>query len=292
MNSKSKQNLWTVVFTLVFITLVFAITSSAQKPSPVGWEPSNNPYDFTNLFYAQNGVIGRQVEWRRTGADGLSIFDKPSWAYQRNVRVIVTVPAYNESGEPYFWYPLGEVANTGFTGDETGFYAREMGKLFPIYVFPDEKYTHYNTIANTRQAPLMDTSLATYAEMNNPLGIRKIFLVYYTPKAHGPEGLKMMAYMAEKNGFATDSTPIIKSMEDLRILKEEGFITFEQSGDGDGLTVQRFALSPILTDPTNGVIAKDAFLRMSSRDGKPLSAEMNFVTQFDCLQALHTWCMK
>jgi hypothetical protein len=248
-----------------------------------------SPFDFTNLYYEQNGVIGRQIDWRRTGSDGLSIFDKPSWWYQRNVRIIVTVPAYNEIGEPYFWYPLGEIPNTAFTEKDIGFFARELGKMYPIYVFPDEKYAHYNTIANTRQAPLMDTSLAWFAEMKNPLGIREIFLVYYTPKAHGPDGIKMMTYMAEKNGYATDSTPIIKSLEDLRMLKEEGLIAFEA---GDGVTMARFALSPILTDPTNGVIAKDAFLWMSNRDGKPLEAEMNFVREFECLQQLGTWCVK
>ncbi len=290
MNSKIRLGSWTVIFTFVFMTILFSLTSSAQiRPGPGSWDTSTAPFDFTNLYYSQNGVLGKQVDWRRTGADGLSIFDKPSWSYQRNVRIIVTVPAYNENGDPYFWYPLGEVANTGFTGDDTGFYARELGKLYPIYVFPDEKYAHYNTIANTRQAPLMDTSLAWFAEVKNPLGIREIFLVNYTPKAHGPEGLKMMAYMGEKNGLATDSTPIIKSLEDLRMLKEDGLITFEV---GEGMNLARFALSPILTDPTKGVIAKDAFLWMSNRDGKPLSAEMNFVTEFNCLQQFGTWCTK
>lgn len=293
MNSKLRLGSWTVVFTFVLMTILFTSTSSAQiRPGPGPGDTSLAPFDFTNLYYTQNGVIVKQIIWRRTGSDGLSVFDKPVWEYQRNVRVIVTVPAYDQNGQPHFWYPLGEVKNDGFTDDQIGFYAREMGKLFPIYLFPDEKYAHYNTIANTRQAPLMDNSLAWifYIEPKNPLGLREIFLVNYTPKAHGPEGVKMMTYMGEKNGLATDSTPIIKSMEDMRMLLDDGLITFEVGEARDGLNLARFALSPILTNPTNGVIAKDAFLWMSSRDGKPLSAEMGFVTEFECLQHFGIRC--
>jgi hypothetical protein len=46
----------------------------------------------------------------------------------------------------------------------------------------------------------------------------------------------------------------------------------------------------MIADPTGGVIARDAFLWMSTRDGAPLWGEMMFVDQFNCLQLKGIWC--
>jgi len=245
------------------------------------------PHDFTGTYYQKYGVNPRQIIWRRSGQDGLSIWDKPQLPQHRDIRIIVTVPAYNQAGEPYFWYPLGELTNGGFTGDEIGFAAMQMASLFPVYLFPDDKYTMYNTIANTRQAPLIDNTLPWFALPENPLGLREIFLVNYTEKCHTPEGLKMMAYMSDKNGVATNGMPLIKSMDDMRSLYSEGYVEMQY---GDGPTFGHYAMAPVISDPTKGAIARDAFLWMSTRDGLPLQGEKMFAEQFKCLQNMGIWC--
>ena len=148
MNRIIKTSFWTVAITLAFTTLLFVTTTAAQKVTVV------TPHDFTNNYYAQNGVSFKGLIWRRTGSDGLSVFD-PN---QNTVRVIVTVPAYDQKGAVSYWYPLGELTNAGFMDSEVGILARETAKFFPMYVFPDLKYINYNTIANTRQAPIIDDS--------------------------------------------------------------------------------------------------------------------------------------
>jgi hypothetical protein len=291
MKNNTKSQSWAVALTFVFISLVFTLTSFAQRPSPGSWDTSINPHDFTNLYYAQNGVIGKQIIWRRNGADGLSVFDNLKG---RGVRVIATVPAFDQNGQPYFWYPLGELSSVGFTNDKAGFFAREMASHFPIYLFPDEKYIHFNTIANTRQAPLMDNSWASLWDNDsiNPLGLRQIFLVNYNAKAFTPEGAEVMQYLMKKNGYATDKTPIIKTLEDMEILKKYECITIDDMGPTDTDQVYRatYAIAPVIANPTKGVIARDAFLYFSTKDGNPLESEMIFVNQFKCLQQLGDWC--
>jgi len=276
--------------TFVLIGLVFPLPSIAQKMAPApGYYAPITPHDFIGDYYQKYGVIPRYIKWRRTGKDGLSTFDKPQLPQHRDVRITVTVPAYSQAGEPYFWYPLGELTNAAFTGDEMGFMAMQMARLFPMYLFPDEKYTMYNTIVNTRQAPLMDNTMPWWLYMpENPLGLREVFLVNYTEKCSTPEGLKMMEYMGGKNGFDTSGMPLIKSMADMHELYSEGFVTM-QYGDAAGPDRGHFAMAPIM-DPTKGVIAKDAFLWMSTRDGNPLKGEMMFVDQFKCLQDTGDWC--
>jgi hypothetical protein len=204
----------------------------------------------------------------------------------------VTVPAYDQNGQVTFWYPLGELTNVGFTDDKVGFMARETARNFPIYIFPDLKYVNYNTIAGTRQAPLMDNSWnGIYPSNLNLLGIREVFLVNYTEKAYSKEGITMREYMGKKNGLATDDMPLIKYKEDINLLLNDGFIILgTPSENASGPARGHFAISPRITNPTKGVIARDAFLWMSSRDDVPLASERIFMDQFKCLQLKGIWC--
>src|SRR4030095_16626652 len=105
-----KVSFWTVAITLAFTTLLFVTTAAGQKAK------ASYPYDFSNNYYVQNGVSYKNLIWRRTGADGLSVFDPT----QDRVRVIVTVPSYDQNGAISYWYPLGELTNAGFLDSEVG----------------------------------------------------------------------------------------------------------------------------------------------------------------------------
>ena len=43
-------------------------------------------YDFTDAYYLMNGVNPIKIAGRRTGSDGISVFDTPFFDFQRNVR--------------------------------------------------------------------------------------------------------------------------------------------------------------------------------------------------------------
>jgi len=290
MNRIIKSNL-IVAIALAFVTTLFLITTPAQRlHSPPSWDTSKNPHDFTDQYYAEHGVNADMIKWRRTGNDGLSVFGKTIDPKQSIVRVIVTVPNYTESDKLSYWYPLGELTYSGFMPDKRGILAQEIAKRFPMYIFPDLKYVYYNTIVATRQAPIIDNTYSWTMGIRdpNPLGLREVFLVYYTEKCHTPEGAKIMEYMAQKNGVGTDKMPIINSPADIKMLNDEGYVILDTQSDGPARG--HYAIAPVIADPSNGVIAKDAFLFMSSRDGAPLAAEMVFVDQFRCLQLKGVWC--
>ena len=289
MNTKFRTRSWAVVLTFALISLVCVFSSSAQvKPGPAptpAWDTAINPHDFTDTYYLSKGVNPKFIIDRRTGKDGLSVFRKSSNPNHTDVRVIVTVPALDQTGEQFFWYPLGTLTNAGFTDDKVGFLARNTASLFPMYIFPDPKLVNFNSIANTRHAPLFDNSWAIFGPNGlNPLGLREVFFVTYTDMVNTPEGQKMMQYLGEKNGMATDATPIIKSVADMDLLKEYGCIRIEAPMVTGLYYKGAYAIAPPVASKP-GVIAKDAFLWMSSRDGKPLEAEMKFVNQFNCLQS-------
>jgi hypothetical protein len=289
MNRVIKTGFWVVLLT----TAVLAFSASAQRIVPNGtpaWDTAKNPHDFILDYYYKNGVMSKLMVWRRTGADGLSVFGKSSNPFHNPVRVTVTVPAYDQSANVQFWYPLGEFTEMAFMDTEMGILARETAKRFPIYIFPDEKYISNNTIANTRQAPVIDNTWAFLGDRiyPNPLGLREVFAVTYTAKAHTKDAYKVMQYMANKNGLATDDMPIINSIADIHMLSDGGFISLDVPGDGPFRG--HYAVAPLIRDPRNGVIAKDAFLWMSTKYGLPLDSEMTFVNEFECLQVKGAWC--
>jgi hypothetical protein len=296
MNRNLRYLSWAVIF--VFIFLFSALSLTAQKSNRRGvaplWEDTAiNPHDYTNEFYVNNGVNPKQIIGRRTGSDGLSVFSNSSNPNHTNVRVIATVPAYNQNGETTFWYPLGELQDNGFTEDKVGVEARQIAGLFPIYIFPDNRVASFYAFANSRQAPIIDNSWSTYAPNSdlNPLGIREIFIVNYTEKALGKEGVEMIEFFGKKNGLSTDDTPIIKSSDDIQYLAKNEFIRLDSLKLYDDRPFRgQYAIAPVITDPTKGSIAKDAFIWMATKDDKPLSAEAMFVWQFGCLQKTGEWC--
>jgi hypothetical protein len=119
----------------------------------------------------------------------------------------------------------------------------------------------------------------------NPLGFREIFYVTYSEKAFNEEGREVMNYMAKKNGMAADDTPILRTMDDLRMMMKYNLIDM---GSVKGFTM--YAVAPIISDPTKGAIAPDAYLWFAAKDGAPLPAENIFAWQFGCLQKTGNWC--
>ena len=277
---------------LVLIALLFTVSSQAQRPVPAS--DVHPPFDFSNTMYADQGVNPKAIISRRNGMDGLSVFDKISDPKFNNIRVLVTVPAYTENGEMMFWYPLGEILESGFMENKAGAVAKQRATLFPIYVFPDPRMMSFNIFAGTRQAPIIDNSWNMYTGRElNAIGLRQVLIVNYTDKAFTKEGYEMMKYMGGKNGMAADDTPLIKSKYDIDELLKSELINIDKINIATGPSRKgQFAIGPMIPDPTKGVIAPDAFLWMATKDGTALPGEEMFVMQFNCLQKLGNWCSK
>ncbi len=285
------KNSWIVITVLL---MIFAVSSPGQKRPfpPIFLDQPAFPFDFTEQFYKLNGVDVAEVSNRRTGADGLSIIWKSNNTNQNDVRVLVTLPVYDHYGQIMFWYPLGDMTERAFLEDMTGMEARRLAEEFPIYVFPDKQIATFAGFADSRHAPLMDmTQAPTNNPRVNPLGLREIWLVRYTEKAFSGEGADLMAYMLKKNGVATDDTPILKTLADIRWMHKEGMLTLESYGYFPFAPYEgQFAVAPVIADPRYGAIAKDAFLLLAEKDGSPLPAEIPFQYQFTCLQTKGDWC--
>lgn len=294
------KNIYRPISIAILIAASFVLSALGQSSQrvvrpPFAEDTRINPHDFTDDHLAANGIIGKKIISRRTGTDFLSVFGMSSDWTHTNIRVTVTLPAYGPMGEVRYWYPLGELNDEGFTVDEMGKNAQALAAYYRIYVFPQKLNHAQFSFTNNRQAALIDDSWnAMLGYKGNPLGLRTIVTVEYSEKAFGKAGFELMEFMAKKNGFSLDGTPIIKTINDLDVmLKNELLVLKPLQFTDPGTFGGAYAINPTIDDPTGGVIAADAFLlTVLNDDGKPLNAERAFFEEFNCLQKTRNWCSK
>lgn len=281
-------------FISVLILTSASILATAQKVNKVSVDTAINPHDFTDVYYTEFGVLPGSIIDRRDGYDMLSVFGKSSNPSHSDVRVLATLPAYNFDGTPVFWSPLGYVPEGGFVEDKVGIIAMETAVANPIYIFPMMPKGEFNEpvgFTNLRQATLLSAPGGYYERMSkNPLGLRMMVAVRYNESALAKKTPALMAYMSKKNGYSADGTPILKNRDDLQMMVDGGLVDLEYTGLWTPDAARRFAIAPVIVDPTNGAIASDAFLLFPTLDGRPLPGEEAFVSLFECLQKVDQPC--
>lgn len=278
------------LYIIILILSAFVISAAAQ--GGMSQKPTI-PFDYADATYKTNGVIPNAILARRNGQDGMSVFDRTPNPMYNEVRVIATVPAYDQNGEMMFWFPLGELSLTSFTPDKMGTVTRQFAEKFPIYIFPDPRLDGFTPFQGHRHAPVIDLSAqAGYIAPLDPLNIRVMYTVYFTERAFTTkDGWAMMQFMGNKNGWGADDTPILKSVDDINYLADQGYVDVKPVHNGEvHYPIGQFVIAPVFQNPTGGAIYPDAFLMMTLKEGKPLEHEDMFIRNFTCLQKMLIFC--
>ncbi|HMJ06551.1 MAG TPA: hypothetical protein VK474_09880 [Chthoniobacterales bacterium] len=234
-------------------------------------------YDFTDAYYAQNGINPAAIDGRRQPGP-LAVTDTPIFSYQRNLRALLTLPAYDHSGNAWFFSIMGGFNTSAFTANSAGQRARQIADTSPEYIFPRQG-TDPVGLGALRQSVLLDMRNGYFS--NNKLGLWIHTWISYTPKGLGSaDGIKMQNDLARRNGRDLDGTAIIASVGEIEDLLRKGYITKTVRPLND---VLRYAICPVIKDPTDGGIARDQFLAITRKpDGSPLERE--FLENFNSLQ--------
>ncbi|HEY6205839.1 MAG TPA: hypothetical protein VIW21_06705 [Chthoniobacterales bacterium] len=261
---------------------ILVVAALLAAPSVTKADVTDRLYDFNDAYYLQNGVNPGLVADRiQPGPNAVT--DTPNFSYQRDLRILLTIPAYDNSGNLHYFTILGDFGANAFTLDAAGKAARATAEKFFSYLFPA---AGTDPIGFTfRQSPLLDMRNGYFGA--DPLGLWLHVWVNYTSKALTTrDGKKTLDAMAAKNGRDLDGTPIIKSTSDIDSLFTKGYISKTMRPLSDPL---RYALCPVIEDPTDGGIAPDQFLALLplKSDGTPV--EPYFLTNFQSLQTTGNW---
>ena len=261
--------------------LALAVMALFAVPSFTQADVQDRLYDFTDAYYLQNGVNPALIGGRMEAGTGIAVIDTPIFSYQRNVRALLTLSAYDHSGNFNYFTVLGGISADAFTANSAGQNARATADSFIEYLFPQ---AGTDPIGFTfRQSSLLDMRNGYFGK--DPLGLWLHTWINFTPKARTAAGKKALNAIARKNGRALDGTPIIATLSDIDSLFSQGYITKATRPDTDPL---RYAICPVIKDPTDGGIATDQFLALPLKtDGTPV--EPDFLTNFESLRLTGDW---
>jgi hypothetical protein len=268
---------------LMFLCLVAVISAT---PIFTFADVRDRIFDFTDQYYAQNGVdITKIFNRRQVTGNGNSVFDTPSFNFQRNVRASRLNPAYSDNGTPTFWAVMGDLDNNSFLNNRAGQRARDIANSYVLYVFPTRTGNPIG-LGNNRQADIVDLRGGYFS--NDPLGLWLHVWVSYTDAAFNTrEGMKQLAQLERKNGLALDGTPIIKNLSDLNNLLDKG-LAQKRFRNPDGSEGPMYGICPVIKDPRNGgIVVIDTLAQVKKTDGTPLEPEL--LRQFDSLRLIGDW---
>jgi hypothetical protein len=234
-------------------------------------------YDFTDAYYMQNGVNPAAIDGRRQPGP-LAVTDTPNFSFQRYLRALLTLPAYDHSGNAWYFTVLGGLNASAFTANSAGQRTKQIADSSPEYIFP-KRGTDPIGLGGFRQSVVLDMRNGDFS--NNKLGLWIHTWVSYTNAGlTSAEGIKMQNDLARRNGRDLDGTAIIATVSEIEDLSKKGFITKTVRPLND---VLRYAICPVIKDPTDGGIARDQFLAYTRKpDGSAL--EVEFLQNFNSLQ--------
>ena len=262
--------------------LALAVMALFAVPSFTKADVEDRLYDFTDAYYLQNGVNPALIGGRMEAGTGIAVIDTPIFSYQRNVRALLTLSAYDHSSNINYFTVLGGISADAFTANPAGRNARAIADSFTEYLFPQ---AGTDPIGFTfRQSSLLDMRNGYFGK--DPLGLWIHKWVNFTPKALTTRaGKQFLNGLARKNGKSFDGTPIIATQSDIDSLLSKGYITVVTRPDSDPL---RYAICPVIEDPTDGGIAIDQFLALPLKtDGTPVEPE--FLINFESLRTTGDW---
>ncbi|HYO59900.1 hypothetical protein [Archangium sp.] len=267
---------------VVSLSPMSAMSQSGSASGPI------YSFDFTDSFYLSNGINPAAVLSRINGNDGISIVDDTSQSNRRDVRALLTVPTYDDSGNLFFFHPFAFLMPNSFTNNSAGVAARQLAESFNLYAFPRAANTETQLFPK-RQEDLSDLRSGYFS--NNPMGLWKINYVRFTPAATGTSaGQAALAELASRNGQDLDGTPIIRTLSDLESLRSAGFVSIRPV-PVDGSEGPPWFSCPVMPDPRNGAIGPGSFLDVvKDANGVVPATSTAILQQFQCLQNTGDYC--
>ena len=262
------------------ITLV--VMALFALPSLTKADVEDRLYDFTDAYYLENGVNPALISGRMQAGTGIAVNDTPNFPFQRNVRALLTLPAYDHSGDINYFTVLGGISANAFTANAAGRAARQIADSFTEYLFPQ---AGTDPIGFTfRQSSVLDMRHGYFGA--DPLGLWIHKWVNFTPRALNTRaGRQFLASLAAKTVRRSTVLPSSRVPSDIDNLLSQGYITVRTRPTNDSL---RYAICPVIKDPTDGGIAQDQFLAITLKpDGTPV--EPDFLEAFESLRTTGDW---
>jgi hypothetical protein len=243
---RNKSPVWLVVIALIAAVAALVglsnTTSATAGVSPNAAMKKSNPppFDFSDDFYRQNGIVPENIGERAGNPDRnplhWTVDNSNTDPNRRNIRILETTGGWNNSGNLIYYSIMGTLMPSAFernpdgTLTARGQHAMDIANSFRAFLFPKTQRDANNNPTfvkspappNRRQDNVFDTRNGYFS--NNPLGDWLLAFVVYTPKAFTAEGQARLDPIAARNGRDLDGTPILQTADEIDNLAADGFV--------------------------------------------------------------------
>ncbi|HEX8720731.1 MAG TPA: hypothetical protein VF736_08895 [Pyrinomonadaceae bacterium] len=290
--SRARRTLRLAVFA---VSLASAAALAFGTTGYAGGGLGQSPFDFSDATYRSQGVVPENIVLRvgTSSRAGDFVIDNSNTDPTRtNVRTIETTPGTTGTSGLTYANIMGVLNSSGFERNGAGALtsrgqaAFDTAERFRVFIFPKASNGSILDpfLPNKRQDNVFDTRDGYFS--NDPLGLWAAVWVVYTPKASTAEGRKVLDPIGATNGRDLDGTPILTSPSQIDNLASEGLVELRTRPVDD--PVFRWVICPIPSDPRNGYIRPDAFIRTVTNNGVPVFPALK--NNFLCLQQTGDWC--
>ena len=290
--SRARRTLRLAVFA---VSLASAAALAFGTTGYAGGGLGQSPFDFSDATYRSQGVVPENIVLRvgTSSRAGDFVIDNSNTDPTRtNVRTIETTPGTTGTSGLTYANIMGVLNSSGFERNGAGALtsrgqaAFDTAERFRVFIFPKASNGSILDpfLPNKRQDNVFDTRDGYFS--NDPLGLWVAVWVVYTPKAFTASGRKELDPIAATNGRDLDGTPILTSPSQLDGLASKGLVELRTRPVDD--PVFRWVICPIPSDPRNGYIRPDAFIRTVTNNGVPVFPALK--NNFLCLQQTGDWC--
>ena len=196
--------------------------------------PFDTPFDFKDSVYLRNGLDPAGFAKRLTPDSPQATYGRSLDETRNNTRIIGILGGYDAAGALlYYPTPPAPLLNAAFTNDEQGRHARELADFYRAFLFPKRDLNPLSSAPpDRRQSNIFDTSSGYFVE--NPLGLWRLTFPRFTDDAlFTAAGQAALDVLRERNGTDLDGTPILKRLNELVRLEEQGYLELLQRPDDE-----------------------------------------------------------
>ena len=235
MNNHRRRNAIAGSVALVLLALFIWVFKPISGRAEDGQKTNPPPFDFSDRFYSGNGInppnilqrVGTSTNPTRnwTTCQPGDPAPCPDTDQDRNqTRALQTTGGFAFDGSLLYYSIMGFVTPSTFNTDSSGRQALDIANRRQAFIFPicqaDGTYIKSPALANRRQDNLFDTSGGYLGQ--DPLGLWILVFVELTPFGVSPAGQQILAPFAQANGVGTDGTAVVKTLNDINTLVQQG----------------------------------------------------------------------
>ena len=237
-------------------------------------------FDFTDAYYAKNGVDATKIAGRPSGSGASAVMTAPD-ADHKNVAITALNGMHDDNGKANLFGVLGTIKADAFTNDAAGRQARQVADKYVAYIFPKAGSNPLSP-ASKREDELIPLNNGYFS--NDPLNIwREAFVNYVPGSMASGDGKKLAEKLIARNGVDADGTPFLRTINDVQDAEKAGIVSVKLRADDGSQGAPWFFCAVYKSFGGTSIPPGATLTYVHNADGTTVAGEQDIKDLFDSL---------